>query len=181
MDKYYEQSVAAKFSARNRILFAVCVAAIMILLLAAMILGAGILGSDPSVIEIHWLNAIGCALALLAVVFLFRWKDTLRMGYDYILQENELEIYGIMNERRRKRLGRIDLNRVLEAGPVCSMPSGDRAPRFARWYADESRYYMIYMEENIRRGVLLELDEKMAGQIRGRVPAGAWRGEEGKI
>lgn len=107
------------------------------------------------------------------------------MEYDYSLRDGELEICGIMNRRRRKRLAIIDVQRVLQAGsikrPDAVPVSGGGGFKMHKWYVNTGLYYIVYMEEHARHCALLELNDEMAAGIRRYLPAGAWRGEEEKI
>ena len=184
MEHFFEQSVAEGKSLKKSLLYALCCLGIAVFLIAALICAANVFGRDPSAFVVNWWSVVGLAIGLVASGTLFMCKDHLRMEYDYIYRDGMLEICGVLNRRRRKRLATIDLQRVTEAGPATSdalaaMVRSGKA-RLHRWYGTQCRYYLIYMEENVRHAALLELDEQLAALIRRRLPAGAWRDEEGK-
>lgn len=184
MEHFFEQSVAEGKSLKKSLLYALCCLGIAVFLIVALICAANVFGRDPSAFVVKWKSVVGLAVSLVASGALFMLKDHLRMEYDYIYRDGILEISGVLNRRRRKRLVTIDLQRVTEAGPatgdaLAAMARSGKA-RLHRWYGTQCRYYLIYMEENVRHAALLELDEQLAALIRRRLPAGAWRGEEGK-
>lgn len=184
MEQFYEQSVAEEKSLKKSLLYTLCCLGIAIFLIAALICAANVFGRDPSAFVVNWWSVAGLAISLAASGALFLRKDHLRMEYDYVYRDGALEISGVLNRRRRRQLAVIDLQRVTEAGPVTGDANADiarsRKARLNRWYGARSRYYIVYMEENVRHVALLEPDEQLAALIRRCLPAGAWRGEEGK-
>ena len=184
MEQFFEQSVAEGKSLKKSLLYALCCLGIAVFLIVALICAANVFGRDPSAFVVNWKSVVGLAVRQVASGALFMLKDHLRMEYDYIYRDGILEISGVLNRRRRKRLVTIDLQRVTEAGPATGDANAamarSRNARFHRWYGAQCRYYLIYIEENVRHAALLELDEQLAALIRRRLPAAAWRGEEGK-
>lgn len=184
MEQFYEQSVAEGKSLKKSLFYGLCCLGIGVFLIAALICAANVFGRDPSAFAVSWWSIAGLAISLAASGALFMHKDHLRMEYDYIYRDGTLEISGVLNRRRRRRLVAIDLQRVTEAGPATgdayAAMARSRKARMHRWYGTQCRYYLVYMEENVRHAALLELDEQLAALIRRRLPAGAWRGEEGK-
>ena len=82
-----------------------------------------------------------------------------------------------MNRRRRKKLLSLEVNRILAAGEACKAP---QAPKTNKWNAQGGSCCLLYMEGNVRRAALLDLDEKFIAILRRKLPAGAWRDIEGK-
>lgn len=187
MEQYYEQSVAGQKSTKTNFLYALIWLVIGICFIAAMLFASGIFvegtSSNRNVLDVNWLSVLGTAVCLVVAGVLFVRKDYLRKEYDYILQGNKLEICGVMNRRRRKTLARIDLGSARMAGTVendVSLP-GENNLRKHKWYVQACRYYIIYIEDNIRHAALLEMDDHLAELIRRQLPVGVWRNEKGEI
>lgn len=183
MEKYYEQSVARPGSAKTGLAYGLCWMLIVALMIIALLFASSALPeSAGNALEVNWLSVLGLALCLVLAGILYVRKDYLRMEFDYILHDGVLEISGVMNRRRRKKLARIDLNRVLQAGAVPEGGSAalgpDKSIRRHKWYACECRHYLLYKEESIRHAALLELDAQLCELVRRQLPVGAWRNEK---
>ena len=181
MDRIYlEQSVSG--NGRSAALYALCWLMIAILLVIALFFAASILDAGESVSAIRWMNVLGTAICLGIAALLFRAKDHLRTEYDYILNDDALEIHAILNRRRRKTLAVIALDRIGSCGPA----SAAAAPgmRECRWYLHrENQLYAIeYTAEGVRRRAVLELSDEFADQLRRcrKIQPGAWKNAEGK-
>lgn len=185
MESYYEQSIAAPTTPKNRVLYVLCCICMAVLLFAAVGFAAHLFGDDPNILRINWCCLFAFALSLSLAALLFVRKDYLRMEYDYILQGTELSIWAIMNRRRRKCLLRLNLNDALQAGE-CSVGAlaalqGNASIRKHKWYACTARHYIVYMQDHVRHAALLELDDQLADVVCRRMPVGTWQGEGRKI
>lgn len=185
MDNYIEQCVSAPESGGKKALYKLCWCATVLLVVLAVFLATGVIGSNPAVLEIKWGN-LALLLVCLAVAFIcFRKKDTLRVEYDYFLGDGVLEISAVYNASRRKNLEQIQLSKVVQMG-VYSNPEilqGQRIERY-NWSLnrDARVYYLVYMKESKRHMALLELNDEMISAIRrgGELPRNAWQNEEGE-
>ena len=187
MNVYLEQSVAGRRTARGAALYALCWALIVLLIAAAVAFAAGILRAAEGALRINWAGAAGLVLCLAAAVAVFLRKDYLRVEYDYILRDGELDVIAILNNRRRRPLAQISLERIARMGPAsgADYEAARRQPGLkpCAWHVREDGLtYLCYMEQSVRRMALLELNAEMIAAIRGggALPAGAWRGGEGK-
>ena len=188
MEQYMEQSVAAETNARAKLLYGACWLAIILLLIAALAAGASVLNEDASGISIHWPGAIVAALSLALAWFLFRRKDWLILEYDYTLRDDTLEISAVLNRKRRRSLGRIEMPRVQQCGPAAhvEVERVGRLPglKLRKWYLNQEKplFCIQYSDGSERCAAFLELNEAMINRIkcsRG-LPAGAWRNPEGR-
>lgn len=185
MEKIYiEQSVSNDQTARVGIAYILCCVLIVILMIAVLISAPNIIGSDPDVLTINWMNVVYVAVSLALAAVLFVRKDYLRVEYDYILYDDVLEIYGILNRRRRKKLASISLEQVTRCGPAASaMPKNDEV-KVHKWYLQEDKglHCICYKEENGQHAALLELNDEFALQLRRsrRLQLGVWKDAEGK-
>ena len=187
VDGYLEQSVAGRQGPGRAALYGLCWALIVLLGLAAVVFAASVLGGAQDRVEVDWRSLLGFLLCAALAIALFLRKDALRMEYDYILRDGALEICGIFNRRRRKRLACIPLEQIGRMGRAggAGYEAALRQPGLKRhdWNGrGDALYYLCYMEENARHMAVLELNGEMIGQIRGsaRLPRGAWRDAEGK-
>lgn len=187
MDGYLEQSVAGRQSPGRTALYALCWGLIVLLSLAAVAFAADVLGGAQDRVDINWRSLLGFTLCAALAIAIFLRKDALHMEYDYILRDGTLEICGIFNRRRRKRLARIPLGQVGRMGRAsgADYEAALRQPGLKRhnWNGGGGAlHYLCYMEENVRHMAVLELNGEMIGQIRSssRLQRGAWREAEGK-
>lgn len=184
MDIYYEQTVVGERKSKNALLYALCWVLIVVFALAAVMFGANVLPAGNQSLHVNWVSAVGMVICLAAAIVLFMRKDALHMEYDYILCNDKLEIYGILNARRRKRLAVITLSSINGGGQAdnshCASLLKQNGVKTHTWCGDNNRSYLYYMEENARHLALLELDQQMSDLIRRRLPVGVWRDAEGK-
>lgn len=184
MERYYEQSVSVQTGLKATVLYLFCWIGIVVTLLLAAVFAACFLGNEASLSALNWRYGIGMALCLVLAGVLFNRKDYLRVEYDYILQNETLEIYAVLNRKRRKCLARIQIEKVLQLGEIhgnaFEMFAGDQNVRQHSWYANRRQNYIIYMEENIRHIALLEMNAELCALLRSAMPMTVRRGEEGK-
>lgn len=184
MEIYYEQSVSGSWSTGRNALYVLCCVLTALALLAAVMFGANVLEPDPNAIQINWLSAAGLVLSLLAAGFIFLRKDYLRMEYDYILRGDVLEIYAILNRRRRRKLAALNLKHMHAVGLAisarCASLKKQRGIRMHSWFTMHATHYIYYIETNVRHMALLQLDDQMAALIHRQLGVGVWQSIEGK-
>ena len=186
MDGYFEQSVSGRRSLRSSVLYGLCWTLFVVLALLALffLLNVVSYGEDGS--SLRWPCIIGALAGIAGAAFVFRRKDYLRIEYDYLLKAGTLEIWGILNLKRRRRLEEIPLDRISRMGPAQGAPfeSARRQPGLKRhdWHADGALYFLCYARENARHMAVLELNNEMIAQLRGngRILPGVWQDGEGK-
>lgn len=181
MESYSEQTVSRSRSSASRALSALAWTAAALLVLLAIFSGANILGQDADGgLRIGWLALLLCALSLAGAISILRLKDNLNVEYDYALRDDRLEVTEILNNRRRKPRLRLELGKIRECGRGSAARPGRRTERYCLDAAEIT--YICYEENGERRMALLALNEDMIAHLRcsGKLPQGAWRGEEGK-
>ena len=184
MDTYYEQSVAAKDTKGKNVLYALCWVLVAVLLIAAVAFAAGVIANDPSALRINWLNLIGLVICLALAFVVFRRKDGLRMEYDYLLDSDTLEICGIYNKQRRRRLVNIEIGHLKSMGAAeggrYEALKNQRGVKLLSCYGEKASHYLYYTEKNVNCIALMELDENLERLVRRQLPVGAWQGREGE-
>ena len=187
MDGYFEQSVAGRRTMRDAILYALCWALIALLGLAAIFFLVNVVSVGEDGTALRWPCLVGALVSLGLGALIFRRKDYLRLEYDYLFREGALEIWGILNLKRRRQLARIPLEHIHRMGPAegAGFEAACRQPGLKRhdWHAGGALRYICYAQENARHMAVLELSDEMLAQMRGsgRILPGVWQGEEGKI
>ena len=182
MENYREQTVSANPGGHARLLYALSWAALALLLLLAVIFAAGIFGQDADgSLKIGWLSALLCALLLAGAALVWRFKDKLRVEYDYLLRDGVLEVTQVLNNRRRRPALRLELSRIQACGPHRTTKPGVKVEKFYL-DLDAALTSICYEEKGERRMALLQLNEDMIAQLRGdkSLQRGAWRDGEGK-
>ena len=187
MEGYFEQSVSGRRTMHSTILYALCWALIVLLALATLFFLLNVVSVGEDGTALRWPCIVGALVCLGLGVLVFRRKDYLRIEYDYLLREGALEIWGILNLRRRRKLARIPLERISRMGPAqgSGFESARRQPGLKRhdWHAEgDALQYVCYTQENVRHMAILELNDEMRAQMRGsgRILPGVWQDGEGK-
>ena len=180
MEQYYEQSVAADFNPRRRAIYILCWMLIVIFVILALFFAAGALNESGAGLKISWANMIAAVVFLLAAGFVFVRKDYLRMEYDYAYQNGTIEVCGIMNQRRRKKLLSLDIGRISYAGCIPPGAYERRDLKIHKWSAGGESLCLCYTEGNTRHMALLDLDDEFSRILRRQLPAGVWHDGEGK-
>ena len=102
MDDYFEQSVSGQRTRWTTVLYGLCWALIALLVLIAFLLLLNVTPIQATSQGVRWpLLALALVCLALAVLLFYR-KDFLRMDYDFVLRSGALEIWGILNLRRRR-------------------------------------------------------------------------------
>ena len=128
MDDYFEQSASGQRTRWTTVLYGLCWALIALLVLIAFLLLLNVTPIQATSQGVRWpLLALALVCLALAVLLFYR-KDFLRMDYDFVLRSGALEIWGILNLRRRRMLYRIPLERITRMGVA-----GEAAHRNALW------------------------------------------------
>ncbi len=189
MERRWEQTVEGKVTGARRALYAGAWLLLALLLLGMLVASAGILGeTEAGNLRVNWLSLILFAiLGALAVAVWFN-KDRLRVEYDYVLQDGVLEVFAILNARRRRRSLRVELASVQSCGPASgaayARAAGGPDVRRHKLYIDEAapRYFFCYGKGGARHLALLELSDELAAAVRASryLPVGAWHDLEGK-
>lgn len=184
MEIYYEQSVVGESRNKHSVLYAIFWSITVVFAVLAMICGANVLGNDPEVFSVNPPSAVGFVLCLAVALCAFFRKDHLRKEYDYILRGDVLEIFAILNHRRRKKLASLHLNQVHAVGMAssarCASLRKQRGLRLHAWSVRPGTHYVYYIEDNVRHMALLELDDQIATLIHRQLPVGVWQSIEGK-
>lgn len=187
MDNYIEQCVSAPVSAGKKTLYKLCWCATVLLVILAIFLATGVVGSNPAVLEIKWGNLILMLVCIGLAFVCFRKKDMLRLEYDYFLGDGILEISAVYNSSRRKNLEQIYLSKVVQMGvsdgPTAVKTVHGQKAETHNWYLNQDAriYYLVYMKESKSHMALLELNEEMITAIRrgSDLPRHAWQNAEG--
>jgi hypothetical protein len=157
---------------------------IVVLLLLAVFFCAGVLGSNPDSVQIHWPKVIGLILCLGMAACLFFWKDHLRKEYDYFLKGDVLEVHAVLNRRRRKQLCSLNIKRIQAAAQIdaAKLASARKQPglQILDCRVEAGGYYLYYSETNLRRMLLLNLDEQMAALMHRQLGDSVWQSIEGE-
>ena len=115
-------------------------------------------------------------------VFLFLYKDNLKLEYEYTFTNGTLDFAKVLRSARRKELGSMNVANVSACGHVAH----DRFRRFLaqkdvekkNWFLnrDGNLFYFYYVKENRKHMIIIEPSEEMVDMIRNYVPAGVYQG-----
>ena len=114
-------------------------------------------------------------------VYLFLFRDRLRMEYEYTFTNGALDFAQVFNNKKRKNLGSLNCKTVDAFGKV----SGSSFQRFVsmpgvkqtRWFLnrDAELYYFYFQKDNNKRLIVLEPSEQLVEYIRFYLPHGAYQ------
>lgn len=115
-----------------------------------------------------------------AAVYLYLFKDRLRMEYEYTFTNGEMDFAQVFNNQKRKNLGTMRVKNVEAFGPVQSenfrkminMPELKRRNWFLN--RDANLYYFYYQKESTKTVVVLEPSAEMVDTIKKYLPHGVY-------
>ena len=115
-------------------------------------------------------------------VFLFFFKDNLKLEYEYTFTNGVLDFAKVLRSARRKELGSMNVANVSACGHVAH----DSFRRFLaqkdvekkNWFLnrDGNLFYFYYVKENKKHMIIIEPSEDLVEMIRNYVPAGVYQG-----
>ena len=176
MDNFKEDVVSSRNRLLPNILYVVSWVMIVLFGLYAMLL-LQVVFFDFSVATLI-MTAASAALA----VFLFIYKDNLKLEYEYTFTNGTLDFAKVLRSARRKELGSMNVANVSACGHVAH----DSFRRFLaqkdvekkNWFLnrDGNLFYFYYVKDNKKHMIIIEPSEEMVDMIRNYVPAGVYQG-----
>ena len=176
MDNFKEDVVSSRNRLLPNILYMVSWVMIVLFGLYAMLL-LQVVFFDFSVATLI-MTAASAALA----VFLFIYKDNLKLEYEYTFTNGTLDFAKVLRSARRKELGSMNVANVSACGHVAH----DSFRRFLaqkdvekkNWFLnrDGNLFYFYYVKDNKKHMIIIEPSEEMVDMIRNYVPAGVYQG-----
>lgn len=176
MDNFKEDVVSSRNRLLPNILYVVSWVMIVLFGLYAMLL-LQVVFFDFSVATLI-MTVASAALA----VFLFIYKDNLKLEYEYTFTNGTLDFAKVLRSARRKELGSMNVANVSACGHVAH----DSFRRFLaqkdvekkNWFLnrDGNLFYFYYVKENKKHMIIIEPSEEMVDMIRNYVPAGVYQG-----
>ena len=176
MDNFKEDVVCSRNRLLPNILYVVSWVMIVLFGLYALLL-----------LQVIFFNFTVSGLVVLAAsaglaVFLFFFKDNLKLEYEYTFTNGVLDFAKVLRSARRKELGSMNVANVSACGHVAH----DSFRRFLaqkdvekkNWFLnrDGNLFYFYYVKENKKHMIIIEPSEEMVEMIRNYVPAGVYQG-----
>lgn len=116
-------------------------------------------------------------------VYLFIFRDRLRMEYEYTFTNGMLDFAQVFNNKKRKSLGSLDCRKIDAFGKV----SGSSFQRYIsmqgvkqmRWFLnrDAELYFFYFQKDSAKNIIVLEPSAEMVEYIRFYLPHGAYQQE----
>ena len=175
MDRFLEEIVIKKNKALNEFLY-VLSAVVMVFCALVGMMNLNMLFYGFSIGGLIFTAAyLGIAVAL----FLFR--DRLRTEFEYTFTNGDMDFAQVYNNRKRKSLGSLKVNRVEAFGKV----SGASFQRYVtmpgikktNWFLNRGAelYYFYFQKDSNKRIIIIEPSEEMVKYIKVYLPRGAWQ------
>ncbi len=112
-------------------------------------------------------------------VYLFFTHDKLRTEYEYTFTNGSMDFAMVFNNKKRKSLGSLNVNKVDAFGKVNSgsfrrHTSGNNV-KHLRWFLNREAelYYFAFSKEGKKSVIVFEPSEEMVGYIKHYLPFGA--------
>lgn len=175
MDRFMEEVVVKKQRGLNELLYVLSMVAMVVM---------GVVGYATLMLVFRQFNVMVLIFALVSLAgafLIFLFRDRLRTEYEYTFTSGALDFAMVFNNKKRKSLGSLAVNRVEAFGPVngsafqryLSMPGMKRN----NWFLNRGAelYYFYIQKENTKRLIILEPSEEMVAYIKFYLPHGAWQ------
>ncbi len=122
-----------------------------------------------------FLNKIFFILSAILLILYFAIRSNTEIEFDYMLDNNELDIDKIISKSRRKRVLNIKLSQIVmcTSEESVSLEEFEKNAKkdFSSGDLDAERYAIIYHEENMRKVVLLNLEGEFLEEFRKLIPS----------
>lgn len=175
MDRFLEEIVVKKNKGLNELLY-ILTAVVMVL---AALMGFMYLNVIFYSFSVGTLIVMLVNLAVAVLLFLFR--DRLRTEYEYTFTNGDMDFAQVFNNKKRKSLGSLKMNRIDAFGKVdsaafqryISMPGIQKT----NWFLNRGAelYYFYFQKETSKRIIIIEPSEEMVKYIKQYLPRGAWQ------
>ena len=175
MDRFLEEIVIKKNKAGTEILFALS----MVVMIITALLGFMQLNMIFYAFSVPALIIMLINLGIAVVLFLFR--DRLRTEYEYTFTNGDMDFAMVFNNKKRKSLGSLKVNRVDAFGKVSSasfnryisMPGIKKN----NWFLNRGAelYYFYFQKDSNQRIIIIEPSEEMVQYIKTYLPRGSWQ------
>lgn len=116
-----------------------------------------------------------------AAVLLFLNRDKLKTEYEYTFTNGQMDFAQVINNKKRKSLGTMNVRNVEACGMVASgsfqryinMPGIKRTNWFLNREAE--LFYFYFQKENQKRIIIIEPSKEMIENIRKYIGQGVWQ------
>ena len=175
MDRFLEEIVVKKNKGLNEVAYYLsAVLMVVTAILGFMYLNVIFYGFNVMVLVMTVVN-----LGIAVLLFLFR--DRLRTEYEYTFTNGDMDFAQVYNNKKRKNLGSLKMNRIEAFGKVSSgsfhryinMPGINKT----NWFLNRGAelYYFYFQKETNKRIIIIEPSEEMVQYIKTYLPRNAWQ------
>lgn len=173
MDRFLEEVVTK----RNRTLEEIMYYASLLLIGVFGLLG--MLNFMTLSLEFSVPNVVITVLFIGMAVYLFFFRDKLRTEYEYTFTNGTMDFAMVFNNKKRKSLGSLNIQKVdafgkVQSGSFRRHTSGNDV-KHLRWFLnrDADLYYFAFSKEGKKSVIVFEPSEEMVGMIKHYLPYGA--------
>ncbi len=177
MDRFLEEVVRKHKRTLEEVLYYLSI---------VMMVGFGILALlSLQMLFLPGMFSVGTLISTLALigmsVYLFLFHDRLRTEYDYTFTNGSMDFAVVYNNKKRKSLGSLNVQKVDAFGKVSSgsfhryMSMKDI--KQLRWFLnrDAELYYFYFQKDGKKSIIVIEPSEEMVDHIRHYLPYGAYQ------
>ena len=115
-------------------------------------------------------------------VYLYFFRDKLRTEYEYTFTNGQLEFAMVLNNKKRKNLGQLNVEKVDAFGRVQSgsfrRHTSSPDVKHLRWFLNrvpEKLYYFAFSKNGKKSVIVFEPSEEMVGMIKHYLPRGVYQ------
>ena len=176
MDRFLEEVVVKRDRRMDEVLYWLSMGVMIFTGLIAVMQFMTLQYSQNLVVDLIIMVAMGGLAA-----YTFFYRDRLRMEYEYTFTNGSMDFAMVFNNKRRKNLGALNVEKVDAFGKVASgsFHRHTSAPdvKHLRWFLNREAelYYFAFSKDGKKSVIVFEPSEEMVGHIKHYLPRGVYQ------
>ena len=176
MDRFLEEVVVKRDRRMDEVLYWLSMGVMIFTGLIAVMQFMTLQYSQNLVVDLIIMVAMGGLAA-----YTFFYRDRLRMEYEYTFTNGSMDFAMVFNNKRRKNLGALNVEKVDAFGKVASgsFHRHTSAPdvKHLRWFLNREAelYYFAFSKDGKKSVIVFEPSEEMVGYIKHYLPRGVYQ------
>ena len=174
MDRFLEEVVTKHKRGLDEVLYYMS----WIVMIFCAVLGFAFLQSLPYSFNVA--TVIVTVIPIAIAIYLWIIHDRFRTEYEYTFTNGSLDFAMVFNNKKRKSLGSLNVQKVdafgkVQSGSFHRHTQGD--VKHLRWFLnrDSELYYIAFSKESQKSVIIFEPSEEMVGYIKHYLPYGAYQ------
>lgn len=175
MDRFLEEVVKKRSRTLDEVLY--FASWVMIVVFGLM----GMMSLQLMMASFDVVSIVSTVLFIGMAVYLYLTHDKLRTEYEYTFTNGSIDFAMVFNNKKRKNLGALTVNKVdafgkVQSGSFRRHTSGNDV-KHLRWFLnrDAELYYFAFSKEGKKSVIVFEPSEEMVGYIKHYLPYGVYQ------